>query len=158
LIDMRAADWVAPDRYRLRPDGRRFEEWEQDYAGKAGLARAIDYALGWGIDRIWERVHALGERLRGLLAEVEGVTVRDPGAVRCGIVSFEVDGVHAAEVKEALARDRINVTVSETSSAVIDAQERNLPDLVRASVHYYNTEEELELAAERVRRASVDRR
>jgi selenocysteine lyase/cysteine desulfurase len=57
-------------------------------------------------------------------------------------------------VKQALACERINVTVSETSSAVIDALERRLPDLVRASVHYFNTDEELERAADCVRAAA----
>jgi cysteine desulfurase / selenocysteine lyase len=155
LLDMRAADWVAPDRYELRPDGRRFEEWEQDYAGKVGLATAIDYALGWGIDAIWERVHRNGERLRELLEEIDGVTIHDPGAVRCGIVTFSVDGVRAQVVKEALEQKRINVTVSETSSAVIDAVARDLPDLVRASVHYFNNEDELDLAARCVRAVRV---
>ena len=154
LLDMRAADWVAPDRYELRRDGRRFEEWEQDYAGKVGLARAIDYALAWGIGAIWERVRQLGERLRALLGEVEGVTVYDPGQVRCGIVTFAVDGIPAERIKTALARERINVTVSATSSAVIDTLERNLPDLVRASVHYFNTDDELERAVGCVRVAS----
>src|SRR5919108_1622035 len=141
LIDMRAADWVAPDRYELRRDGRRFEEWEQDYAGKVGFARAIDYALEWGVDAIWERVHAHSERLRALLAEVEGVTVHDPGALRCGIVTFAVDGVSAEQVKEALARERINVTVSATSSAVIHPRQRKLPGLLRAPVHYFQTDQ-----------------
>jgi selenocysteine lyase/cysteine desulfurase len=154
LLDMRAADWVAPDRYELRRDGRRFEEWEQDYAGKVGLARAIDYALESGIGAIWERVQQLGERLRALLSEVEGVTVHDPGQVRCGIVTFAVDGVPAERIKTALARERINVTVSATSSAVIDTLERNLPDLVRASVHYFNTDDELARAVACVRVAA----
>jgi selenocysteine lyase/cysteine desulfurase len=153
LIDMRAADWVAPNRYRLRADGRRFEEWEQYHAGKLGLARAIDYALELGIDAIWERVQDLGRRLRSLLATVDGVTVYDPGRRRCGIVTFAVEGIPADQVKEALARERINVTVSSTSSAVIDSIERGLPDLVRASVHYFNTEDELQRAADAVRLA-----
>jgi selenocysteine lyase/cysteine desulfurase len=153
LLDMRAADWVAPDRYELRRDGRRFEEWEQDYAGKAGLARAIDYALEWGIDPIWERVRQLGERLRALLTEVDGVTVHDPGDIRCGIVTFAVDGISAEDIKKRLARERINVTVAETSSAVIDALERDLPNVVRASVHYFNTDDELERAVQCVRSA-----
>jgi cysteine desulfurase / selenocysteine lyase len=153
LLDMRAADWVAPDRYELHGDGRRFEEWEQDYAGKAGLARAIDYALEWGIEAIWERVRELGERLRALLTEVDGVTVHDPGDVRCGIVTFAVDGISAEDIKKGLARERINVTVAETSSAVIDALERDLPNVVRASVHYFNTDHELERAVECVRLA-----
>jgi cysteine desulfurase / selenocysteine lyase len=154
LLDMRAAEWVAPDRYRLRQDGRRFEEWEQDYAGKAGLARAIDYALEWGLDAVWERVHDRGERLRELLSEIDGVTLYDPGDLRCGIVTFAVDGLPAEQAKEALAKKRINVSVSRTSSAVIDALERQLPDVVRASVHYFNTDEELELTAECIRGAA----
>jgi selenocysteine lyase/cysteine desulfurase len=152
LVDMRAADWVAPDRYVLRADGRRFEEWEQDYAAKIGLACAIDYALEWGVDDIWKRVQALGERLRTSLDELDGVSTRDAGAERCGIVTFEVEGVDAAAVKEALARRDVNVTVSATSSAVIDSLERGLPDLVRASVHYFNTEDELDGAVEAVGR------
>lgn len=154
LLDMRAADWVAPDRYELRPDGRRFEEWEQDYAAKVGLARAIDYALDWGIDEIWQRVRALADRLRTGLDRLEGVTTRDAGAERCGIVTFDVEGVPAQEVKAALARERVNVTVSATSSAVIDSLERGLSDLVRASVHYFNTESELDRAVECVRIAA----
>jgi len=144
FLDMRAADWVEPDRYELRPDALRFEEWEQAYAAKIGLATAIDYALGWGLAAIWERVAALGERLRTRLGDVEGVTVRDLGAVRCGIVTFTVDGAGAEELKDRLARERINVTVSPRSSTLLDSQERGLPDLIRASVHYYNTDEELD--------------
>jgi cysteine desulfurase / selenocysteine lyase len=146
FLDMRAAEWTAPDRYELRDDGRRFEEWEQDYAAKLGLARAIDYALEWDVATIWDRVHALGERLRSDLAAIDGVAIRDAGRLRCGIVTFEVRGVAAEDVKAALARERINVTVAATEHAVIDARERGLSDLVRASVHYYNSEEELDRA------------
>jgi selenocysteine lyase/cysteine desulfurase len=154
FLDMRAADWVEPDRYELRPDAIRFEEWEQAYAAKAGLATAIDYALGWGLDSIWERVATLGESLRDRLGEIEGVTVRDLGAVRCGIVTFTVDGVEASELKERLARKRINVSASPRSSTLLDSQARALPDLVRASVHYYNTDKELDHLVESVRIAA----
>jgi cysteine desulfurase / selenocysteine lyase len=154
FLDMRAADWLEPDRYQLRPDALRFEEWEQAYATKVGLAAAIDYALDWGVEATWERVASLGERLRTRFGEVEGVTVRDLGAVRCGIVTFTVDGVEANQLKDQLARKRINVTVSEPSSTLLDSMERDLPDLVRASVHYYNTEEELDRVVEAVRIAA----
>jgi selenocysteine lyase/cysteine desulfurase len=144
LLDMHAADWVEPDRYRLRADARRFEEWEQNYAAKVGLGVAIDYALSLGIDEIWERVHELGERLRAQLGELDGVSVRDLGEKRCGIVTFDATGAGAKEIKAALARERINVTVAPPSSTLLDARERDLPELVRASVHYYNTEAELD--------------
>jgi selenocysteine lyase/cysteine desulfurase len=150
LIDMRAADWVAPDRYELRRDGRRFEEWEQDYAGKVGLARAVDYALQLGVEAIWERVRDLGARLRAQLAELDGVIVRDVGEERCAIVTFDVAEVPAEHVMETLRHRGINVSVSATSSAVIESLERGLPDLVRASPHYFNTSEELERFVEAV--------
>lgn len=154
LLDMRAADWVEPDRYELRPDAIRFEEWEQAYAAKAGLATAIDYALGWGLDSIWQRVAALGESLRARLGDINGVTVRDLGEVRCGIVTFTVDGVEANDLKKRLSRERINVTASPRSSTLLDSRARGLPDLVRASVHYYNTEEELDRLIETVSKAA----
>jgi cysteine desulfurase / selenocysteine lyase len=154
LLDMRAADWVEPDRYELRPDAIRFEEWEQAYAAKAGLATAIDYALGWGLDSIWQRVAELGESLRTQLGDIPGVTVRDLGEVRCGIVTFTVDGVEANDLKKRLSRERINVTASPRSSTLLDSRARGLPDLVRASVHYYNTEEELDRLVETVSKAA----
>jgi selenocysteine lyase/cysteine desulfurase len=154
LLDMHAADWVEPGRYRLRDDAKRFEEWEQSYAAKIGLGVAIDYALGWGIDAIWARVHELGERLRGRLAELAGITVRDLGGTRCGIVTFDAAGVSARELKAALARDGINVSVSPTESTLLDSRERGLPELIRASVHYYNTEDELDRFVDRVRIAA----
>jgi selenocysteine lyase/cysteine desulfurase len=154
LVDMRAAEWTAPDRYELRGDGRRFEEWEQDYAAKLGLATAIDYALEWGVEKTWPRIYELGERLRRQLDEI-GATVHDAGVERCGIVTFSAEGASPEEIKAALARERINVTVSERSHFVVEAQERNLPDLVRASVHYFNTEEELDRAVECVRIAAA---
>jgi cysteine desulfurase / selenocysteine lyase len=154
FLDMRAADWVDPDRYELRPDALRFEEWEQSYATKIGLATAIDYALGWGVDAIWERVTALGESLRARLGELNGVTIRDLGAVRCGIVTFTVDELEASKLKERLTREGINVSVSPPSSTLLDSTARGLPEMVRASVHYYNTDEELDRLVEHVSSAA----
>jgi cysteine desulfurase/selenocysteine lyase len=154
FLDMRAAAWVEVDRYELRRDARRFEEWEQSYAAKVGLATAIDYALDYGVEQTWSRVRELGERLRAQLAGLSPVTVRDLGRERCGIVTFTVDGVGADKLKETLARERINVTVSEPSSTLLDSRQRGLPDLVRASVHYYNTEAELDRLVESVRIAA----
>jgi selenocysteine lyase/cysteine desulfurase len=153
LVDMRAAEWTAPDRYELRADGRRFEEWEQSYATKVGLATAIDYALEWGVEKTWPRIRSLAERLRRGLAHA-GASIHDAGAERCGIVTFAVDGVPAETLKDALARESINVTLSIPSHAQVDAAERRLPELVRASPHYYNTEAELDRAVGCVRIAA----
>ena len=145
-VDLHAATWTGPQTYKLRPDARRFETWEQHIAGVLGLGVAVDYALGWGLDAVWERISALADRLRALLADVPRVTLRDPGARRCGIVTCTVDGMTAPDVKAALAARprRINVSVSTINSARLDFTARGLDTVVRASVHYYLTEEDLE--------------
>ena len=144
FLDLHAATWTAPDRYEVRPDARRFENWETNYAAKIGLGVAVDYALSWGLEPIQARVTALAERLRQQLTAVEGVTVHDQGVRRCGIVTFTVDGVAAEDVQRRLAAQGVNVSVSLVEYARLDLQHRGLPDLVRASVHYYNTDDELD--------------
>jgi cysteine desulfurase / selenocysteine lyase len=144
FLDLHAAQWVADDRFEIRPDARRFENWETYYAGKIGLGVAIDYALQWGIEAIWARIKRLADELRQQLSAIAGVTVRDEGVERCGIVSFTVAGRDADAVQRRLAKARINVSVSRVSSTRLDMEARDLPDLVRASVHYYNTGEEIE--------------
>jgi cysteine desulfurase / selenocysteine lyase len=144
FLDLHAAQWVADDRFEIRPDARRFENWETYYAGKIGLGVAIDYALQWGIEAIWARIKRLADELRQQLSAIAGVTVRDEGVERCGIVSFTVTGSDADAVQRRLAKARINVSVSRISSTRLDMEARHLPDLVRASVHYYNTDEEIE--------------
>jgi selenocysteine lyase/cysteine desulfurase len=144
LMEGHAAEWVAPDRYVLRPDGKRFEVWEANYAARLAFGAAVDYALALGIDRIWARVRALGEALRARLGALRGVTVRDLGAVRGGIVSFTVQDVAAPRVTAALRAAGINVHVSPARGTLLDMRARGLTELVRASVHYYNTEAELD--------------
>jgi selenocysteine lyase/cysteine desulfurase len=144
FLDLHAAQWVTPERYEMRSDARRFENWETYYAGKIGLGVAIDYALQWGVEAIEARVKQLADELRRQLSRLAGVTVRDQGVERCGLVSFTVAGRAADEVHRRLARAQINVSVSRVSSTRFDMEARGLPDLVRASVHYYNTEEEIE--------------
>lgn len=143
LIDNHAARLTGLHGYAWRDDARRFEHWERNVAGVLGLGAAIDYARGVGLEGIWERVRMLGERLRSALSELPGVAVRDAGAVRCGIVTFTVEGVAAGEVRRSLGDRRINVSTALRAETRLDMETRGLPDLVRASVHYYNTEEEL---------------
>ena len=105
---------------------------------------AIDYALSWGIDVTWNRIKTLADRLRASLLNLEFVDLCDLGKERCGIVTFTVQGVDSALVQRKLAEDKINVTVSLEEYSRLDLTERGIKHLVRASVHYYNTEEEIE--------------
>jgi len=144
LLDIHAATWVAADRYEMRPDARRFENWETNAAGKIALGVAVDYALGVGLEPIRDRVYLLAGSLRERLNATPVVRVHDLGAERCGIVTFTVAGVEAEAVRERLRRQRINISASSRGSTRLDMEARGLSTLARASVHYYNTEEEVD--------------
>ena len=143
VVDVRAADWVSINEYRLQPDARRFETWEVSYACQLGLGRAIDYALGQGLGGIWARVRALGESLRAQLAAISGVTVHDLGETKCGIVTFTLARCDADRVQAELAAQGVNVDVSQVADTRLDLEARGLDRMVRASVHYFNTDREI---------------
>ncbi len=143
FVELHTAPLVLPDRYELRNDARRFETWEKNYANVLGMGVAVQYAMGLGIDAIWERIEMLAGSARQLLGEIDGVTVRDLGALKCGIVTFEVEGRQVLEVRELLSERSINVSISTASSAPVDLRERGIEGLVRASFHAFNTEEEI---------------
>ena len=144
VLDLHSAHWVAPERYEMRPDARRFENWEFNYAAVLGLGAAVDYALAWGMPEIERRVVALAADLRTALAEVPGVTVQDIGTRKCGICTFTHERLDAATISARLRAQAINTSVSDPNSTLLDATARGLPDLVRASVHYFNTDEEID--------------
>lgn len=143
FLDVHAAQWAPGDRIVARGDARRFESWERSVANQLGLGAAVDQALALGADAIGERIVALGRSLRGQLAEIDGVTVHDRGVEQCGIVTFTVEGVDVYELANELRTRGINISVSTVDFARYDFEARGLTAVNRASVHYYNTEEEL---------------
>ena len=144
LLDLHAATLTSATSYRIRPDAKRFETWEGNVAGKIGLGVAVDYALDWGLDAIAARVQHLADTLRQALRQQHSITVHDTGAQQCGLVTFSIEGNTASKVQHRLRTDGLNVSVSTPSSTLLDAEARDLPELVRASLHYYNTTQEIE--------------
>ncbi|MCZ7628997.1 MAG: aminotransferase class V-fold PLP-dependent enzyme [Microthrixaceae bacterium] len=143
-LDLHSALWTGPDSYEVAPGATRFEQFEANVAARLGLGVACRYALGLGVERTWARIRGLAERLREGLGGIERVSVHDKGVVRGGTVTFTVDGETARQVSGRLRSAGINTSVTAQSSAVFDLPERGLDDVVRASVHYYNTESEVD--------------
>ena len=129
--------------YELRPDARRFENWESYVAGRIGLRAAVRYALDLGLEPIRARVTTLADRLRASLAELPGVKIQDLGRVRSGIVTFTKEDEQPRDIQARLRGANIGVSVSSKSSAQLDFGRRGLTQVVRASVHYFNTEDEI---------------
>jgi selenocysteine lyase/cysteine desulfurase len=137
------AVWLDADHLEYRPGTARFVEFEIPVAAHLGLGAAIEHATALGIDIINERVAALADQLRGLLRATDGVSEHDGSGRQAGIVSFTVEGVEPLAVKGAAAAAVINVSVTEAPAARLDMGGHRPTTTVRASPHYYNTDEEL---------------
>lgn len=144
FLDMYGADWVEPDHYEMRAGALRFENFESYVAGRIGLGVAVNYALDLGLPEIEQRVMELAETLRQSLSALPDITVTDIGKTRCGIVTFAHDRMDPGAIKAKLGAQGINTSVTTDTSTLLDMQKRGYSTLVRASVHYYNTEEEID--------------
>ncbi len=144
FIEHQSATWESRDRFTWRNDARRFETWEKSYANVIGLAEAVDHALYWGLDAIAERVQFLAVGLRERLDDLPGVHMHDLGVDKSGIVTFTVEGHDPLDIMKHLTEQRINVTMGRKEIARLDLEHRGLDKVVRASTHYFNTEDEVE--------------
>jgi selenocysteine lyase/cysteine desulfurase len=85
------------------------------------------------------------------------VAVHDPGVRLSGIVTFTVAGREPAAVEADLRARRINTSVSDVAYHRLGLESRGLGSVVRASVHYYNTEAEIDLLVEAVAELAAQR-
>lgn len=142
-VDGHSATWINKDTYELLPDARRLESFEVNMATKVGLGVAIDYALSWGMEAIAERIGSLATYLRKRLT-ASGIEVLDGGALASGIVTFRLDHEPPEATQRRLKLAGINTSVAHAGSARLDMETRAVPAVVHASVHYYNTNEEID--------------
>jgi len=151
FMDGFSAPIVSETDFKTRDDARRFELYEKNRALTLGLGKAIEYALNIGVGRIWQRVQYLAGELRRELKTIDGITVHDSGDQQCGIVTFSVPGVDSLSVRNQLKAKNINVSIAKAISAVFYMNKNHLSIILRASVHYYNTEDEIKILCDELK-------
>jgi cysteine desulfurase/selenocysteine lyase len=128
-----------------------FDAGTPNIPGVIGLGRACEYVLGIGIDRIADREHELTKSMMKI-AEIESVEVYGPSdpKLRGGLVSFNVKGLGHHDVASMLD-ELANIAVrSGHHCAQPTMRHLRVQGTVRASVHYYNLEQEIEKFASMV--------
>ena len=148
FVDMRGATWVEPDQYEIAQTAMRFEDWEFSYALVLGLGAAARYALDVGIEAAGSRAFALARRLREGLLSIDGARVLDGGREQCAIVTATFSSRDARELVRELKSRNINTTSSLRWYGLLDFTSKGVDAAVRISPHYYNTEEEVDLAVD----------
>jgi len=148
FVDLHAARWLDPETFAWRDDARRFETFERSVAGMIGLGVAVEYATKLGMTEIEARVGELATALAAELTSLPGVTVHEKSSHRSGIVTLSREGIPAATLQQQLRQHGVNTSVARGANARLDLEAESLGDVLRASVHYYNTEAEIERFAE----------
>ncbi len=149
--DQHSQRWTGVTSFTPADGARRLETFERSVALQLGLGAAARYAISLGTSAIEARVCALAAALRGMLSEIPSVTIQDRGERLCGIVTFTVEGFDAEQVRVAMRENHINTWVVARSMSMRDFAARGIDEVTRASVHYFNTEDELARAADVVR-------
>ena len=133
------ADWANPQKGAMRFDRLSQRAWPLVLATGA----ALDFQNAIGRERIEARVRGLASLLRSRLQEIPGITIYTSAhpALCCGLIGFTFAGYLNKDVMETLL-ERNHVRVRTTEYGL---------NTVRASTHYYNTEEQVERLAEGLR-------
>ncbi len=127
----------------------RFEAGTPAIAQAIGMASALRWLDGVGMDAVLEHEREITDYTLERLTEVPGLRLFGPerGPERIGPVSFELDGVHAHDVSEIL--DRHGVAVRAGHHCAQPLMERlGVPATARASFGVYTTPEEIDRLVE----------
>ena len=131
------------DYFKLLDVPERFEAGLQNYSGIIGLAEAVKYLEKVGLENVQEQEKRLNTIItQGLLAipQIKILGHEDPSA-RGGIISFYTDKLASHQIM--LLLDKVGICVRSGQFCVHSWFNANkIKDAVRASVYFYNTEEE----------------
>jgi cysteine desulfurase/selenocysteine lyase len=120
----------------------RFEAGTPSIADAVGLGAAIRYVLGLGMPAIAAREHELARLLTDVLSGITGIRLIGTAADKVAVASFVVDGMQSEDVGRAL--DDCGIAVRAGHHCAQPALRRfGVESSVRASLAFYNTEDEV---------------
>jgi cysteine desulfurase/selenocysteine lyase len=138
---------IYPDHYVAREGYPGYEAGTPAIGAGIGLGRAADYLEAIGMARVHSHESRLTDMMIRGLSGIDGVHIYGPGMTggRIGVVSFTVDGLHPHDVAHIL---------DEASGIMVRSGEHCCIPLmrllgtgegtVRASLHLYNNEDDVE--------------
>lgn len=133
-VSFEGSTWAEPP--------QRFEAGTPNIAGAVGLAAAIDYVQGVGLERIAAHEHRLLQSATAAVAGLAGIRLIGTAAQRAGILSFVVDGIHPHDLGTIL--DSEGVAIRAGHHCAMPLMTRfGVPGTARASFALYNGEDDV---------------
>lgn len=129
----------------------KFEAGTVNAADAVGLAAAIKYIEHIGFEKISAHDNALACLLISEMQKIPHIhIIGSPDAKKhCGIVTFTVDGVHPHDIASVLDSEKIAIRAGHHCAQVL-GDYMGIPASARASMYFYNTEEEVMLFSKKL--------
>ncbi|HYM34008.1 MAG TPA: cysteine desulfurase, partial [Steroidobacteraceae bacterium] len=130
----------------------KFEAGTPHIAGAIGLASAIDYLNGIGMDRIATYEHTLLDYATNELSKLNGLTIVGTAAKKAAVVSFTLNGIHPHDIGTILDVEGVAIRTGHHCAMPV-MEFYNIPATARASFSFYNTREEVDRLVAAVKKA-----
>jgi len=121
----------------------KFEAGTPNIAGAIGLAAAVDYVTGIGLDRISAHERELLAHGTAALSGVPGLTLVGTAAEKSSVLSFVMDGVHPHDIGTVVDQEGVAIRTGHHCAQPL-MQRLGIPATARASLALYNTREEID--------------
>jgi cysteine desulfurase/selenocysteine lyase len=142
------------DSYTVEELPRKYEGGLQDYAGQMGLGEAARYLMKIGMSKIAKHEVKLNKIITDELLGHEKIKLIGPEdpQLRSGIFSFNIDGMDPHHVSKMLDASKSIMTRSGAHCVHSWFNKRNMQGSARASIYLYNTEEEVQLFVDEIKK------
>ncbi|HHY94128.1 MAG TPA: cysteine desulfurase [Firmicutes bacterium] len=149
----RAANVKNEDTFELSEPPYKFEAGVLNTPGVIGLGKAVLYIEEIGYDDIIGHIRQLTQQMLNILHGVPGVVVHGSDALeyQAGIVSWNVSGMDPHDVARGLDRIANVAVASGAQGSLLGIRAHAVDSVVRTSVHYYNTPEDIETFGQALR-------
>lgn len=129
----------------------KFEAGTVSAGDAVGMAAAIRYIQSIGLENIEKHDAQLACRIIEGMKNIPHINIIGPkdGNKRCGIVTFTVDGVHPHDVATLLSEEHIAIRAGHHCAQTL-GQYLGQTATARASLYFYNTEEEADIFLEKL--------
>ena len=145
-------EYVTREEATWAPLPAKFEAGTVNAGGAVGLEAAVNYIESIGFDYITKHDNSLASRLIEGMKKIPHVSVigNSDGNRHCGIVTFTIDGVHPHDIATVLDTERIAIRAGHHCAQPLGSY-LGVPATARASVYFYNTEEEVDVFLSKVK-------
>lgn len=147
-------EYVSEQDATFAPLPQKFEAGTQNVGGAVGLAAAIRYLKQVGYDTIIKTEEELLVYALEGMAKIPHVTVygdTKAGEQRCGVISFNVDGVHPHDVSSILDSDGVAIRAGHHCAQPL-MHYLGVNATCRASLYFYNTKEDIDIFLESLKK------